>query len=464
MKVQAGELIRLLEGGVRDGTVQIDERLQRWAEAFEAWLEMRRTQFSRNVGVDSYNAWKEFLAFTRKAPWEVQAEDMEAFIEALEDKGLSVGTIQNRLTGLNQFYKYCQVNAIDEQSGDIFNPVAGVRRPRVKMYEKANYLSREEEKALLEVIRNDPSVIGKRDYALILLLLRTGCMAGEARRLRWGGPSSRSCARDASSPSGLHSGQGEQRSEGAGVWESPSTADFVLRSGQGLEEEVWEAIVDYLKAAGRMGRMQAGEYVFAPSRAPLDQMHHMVKVYAGWAGLNPDEITCHTLRHTAVMRWVEAGMCTEEVQKRLGRASRQKTEEYIRRLKEIPRRRSKPAREDFQTPSRGPCRTKPGNLLALRHGLRAKRLPEMEWLEEKGVRLKGFDRELVRLRVIIGRALILYEEAVTNEEKIHLLLAASTAGMRVGRLLKKRHDLREMVKNVELDEETLKDLREWGLI
>jgi integrase len=56
----------------------------------------------------------------------------------------------------------------------------------LKRNEKAETLSKEAEEALLEVIRNDPSVIGKRDLALFSLLLRTGCRAKEARNLQWG--------------------------------------------------------------------------------------------------------------------------------------------------------------------------------------------------------------------------------------------------------------------------------------
>jgi site-specific recombinase XerD len=180
VKVQENELIRLLFGDEAEEALNPDERLRRWAEAFDAWLEERRTQFSPNVGPDSHKAWAEFLAFTRKAPWEVRVEDVEAYIEALEGKGLQAGTIQKRLTGLKKFFKYCQEYRIDPKCEAGFNPAAMARRPIVKGYEKANYLSLEEEKALLEVIRNDPSVIGKRDYALFSLLLRTGCRAASA--------------------------------------------------------------------------------------------------------------------------------------------------------------------------------------------------------------------------------------------------------------------------------------------
>ena len=76
------ELVRLLYGDEAEGAIQPDERLRRWAEAFDAWLDERSTGFSLNVGEDSYTAWKEFLAFTRKAQWNIQVEDVEAYIGA----------------------------------------------------------------------------------------------------------------------------------------------------------------------------------------------------------------------------------------------------------------------------------------------------------------------------------------------------------------------------------------------
>jgi hypothetical protein len=159
MVSQPGELIRLIYGeepSAGDGAGNLDERLLRWADAFDAWLEERYTKFSRNVGPDSHRAWVEFLAFTRKEPWEVDVEEVEAFIEVLEERGLSAGTIQKRMTGLKSFYTFCQEKGIDRRCkagsrsgscGIKFNPAASARRPRVKQYAKANYLNLEEEEA-----------------------------------------------------------------------------------------------------------------------------------------------------------------------------------------------------------------------------------------------------------------------------------------------------------------------------
>lgn len=224
------ELLKLFELG--EGAVA-GERMMRWAEAFEDWMEERRSKFSRNVGGESHAAWREFLAFTGRPPWEADVPDLEAYIEALRKRKLWPATIKVRLAGLTKFYEYCQTHQIDRECEGGFNPVAGARRPKVRDYEKANYLSRKDEAELLEVIRQDPSPMGKRDFALFLMLLRTGWRVGEVRMLSWG-------------------------SLGAGEHGSGA-----------LPEEVWQAVQESLQATGRWETIQPEEYVFAPSAEPL---------------------------------------------------------------------------------------------------------------------------------------------------------------------------------------------------
>ena len=161
-------------------------RLQAWNDAFNSWLVQCCRRFAPRVAKDACAVWAEFLGFLQKLPWEVQAEHVNAYIESLIVKGFRPSTIGKRLTALRKFFQYCQNTGTDSQCGDGFNPVVGVRHPRVIRNERSNYLSREEEAALLEAIRRDPSPTGKRDYALFLLLLSTGCSAGVARRLKMG--------------------------------------------------------------------------------------------------------------------------------------------------------------------------------------------------------------------------------------------------------------------------------------
>ena len=441
------ELLRLLN--VDEGDA-VGERMMRWAEAFEAWMEERKARVSPKVAKFSIIAWGEFLASTDKPPWEVEAADVEAHLEALEKRKLRPGTLKQRLIGLAKFYDYCQANSIDAECPAGFNPVRQARRQEVKYYEKANYLSQAEEAALLEAARRDPSPMGKRDYALILMLLKTGWKAGQVRMLRW---------------KNLEEWKDWRGEEGIGDKGGAS-----LRLGT---EEVWEAVRAYLEATGRWEGIQAEEYVFAPSRDPLvreagnqagnwdgsrpicdDQLLHLVRLPAGRAGLKAEKITCGTLRNTAVMRQVEAGASAEEVGSTLGWTRSDNVKAYLRQLAQRPkgrlraRKRIDPATGEMvrpgskEIPARGPHRGGPRNHHALKHGLYAKYLPELEWLDEEGVELKGMDRAIMRWRIVMRRVMLVGDEARTLEDAMRLLKVMGIASVRLRKALKLKADLK----------------------
>jgi integrase len=420
------ELLNLLnieEGGSGDRCKVDEERMESWAQAFQDWIGERRARFNPKIGERSHLAWREFLAFTGKAPWKVRTVDVDLYVAQLEKRGLRAGTIANRLAGLSTFYQYCQEKGVDLRCETAFNPVKQARHPSVEEYKSANYLSRAEEAALLEAIQRDPSPMGKRDYALILMLLRTGWKAGPVRKLRWEGL-------------------------------APDTG--------GLPAQVWEAVREYLQATGRWETIQPEEYVFAPSRAPLvreareraddwagsrplspDELHYLVKLHAGRAGLKAKRITCHTLRHTAAMRRVESGATAEAVGAFLGR-ERYHTTTYLKKLETQPKERlraRKTASAEEQTPSRAPCRTKPGNHLALQHGLTAKYLPEFEWLAEQGVELPEIDWVILRYRIVMRRAMLVGEDVRTLEEAMRILKVMGIAAYRLVRAVKLKQEL-----------------------
>ncbi len=88
------ELARLLNRDLGEGEALQRERMRRWAQAFDAWLAERETRFSPKVGRESYNAWKDFLAFTGKAPWETQTEDVvEAILQSARTGTIGDGKV-----------------------------------------------------------------------------------------------------------------------------------------------------------------------------------------------------------------------------------------------------------------------------------------------------------------------------------------------------------------------------------
>ena len=179
----------------------------------------------------------------------------------------------------------------------------------------------------------------------------------------------------------------------------------------------------------------------------MDQLHYLLKLHAERAGLKAEKITCHTLRATAAMRRGEGGEPPEAVSAVLGRERVDHTKAYLGQLKRRPKgrlmARTRAEGEIRRDASRGPCRARPRNHLALTHGLTAKYLPELEWLAEQGVNLEGLDATILRLRVVVRRAMILGNEVRTLKEGMRLLDALGTAAVRLAKVLKVRHELRE---------------------
>jgi integrase/recombinase XerD len=409
----------------------IDPRLLLWARAFQFWIAERRSVPSPSIGKDAFAAWRDFLAMIPKPPWEIEPADVQAYLESLQSRKLRPGTIGKRLNALSQFYACCQTNRVDPGCEAGFNPVQGVRKPAERRYEKVNYLSKGAESALLEAIRQDPSVLGKRDYALFLALLRTGWKAVRVRQLRWG----------------------EINAKGE---KSPQV---------GLPQEVLSAIHEYLEASGRLDGIRDRDYVFVPSKDPLLreagsnaqdwdanrpisvwQLRLLLKKAAARAGLRSGAITCHTLRHTAAIRRLQAGESEQAVQSALDLKSARHLNESLAWLKKRQKRLNKrplPAGEIEPPPSRGPCWAKPRNHLRLTHGLRARYLPEFEWLAGQGVKLDLADANVLRWRVVLRRLLLFSKDTQDLDRAIYFLDVAGIAARRLVKGLEMRRQLRK---------------------
>src|SRR5471032_2107808 len=92
-----------------------------------------------------------------------------AWRKTLEDRALSGATIRRKLAAMSSLFEYlCEKNAVD------FNPVKGAKRPRVESGEgKTPALGDHQARALLDA--PDPETLkGKRDRALLAVLLYHG--------------------------------------------------------------------------------------------------------------------------------------------------------------------------------------------------------------------------------------------------------------------------------------------------
>jgi site-specific recombinase XerD len=307
--------------------------MQVWAEAFEMWLESRRTENTRRA----YRAaWQDFTEFSMgKNPWMVGKKDIAEWTESLHKRKLADTTIGLRLAAISSFYEYVSSDytVVDGAGNEIplhtHNPASAKSlRPKVVPYGKATYLSAKEAKALLKAIKRN-SAQGLRDYALFLTYLSTGRRNTEVRNLKWG--------------------------------DFQQVGDTMMYrwSGKGKEDEkfempkeAWKAILAYLKAAERLDSIQEQDYIFTalsdrakrlknidaetwdPTAQPLSmrEVGRLLKHYCKKAGLDPKKVHVHTLRHSAAMLRKEAGDSMEDISAFLAHSGIAVTQIYVHRV------------------------------------------------------------------------------------------------------------------------------------
>ena len=306
-----------------------EELLERWwGEAAAAWLETKGA--STNTRRAYAAALEGFFQSAGMRPWEVGGVQVIGWQQEMREAGLAETTVNLRLAAVSSFFEFCcyRFSVTDPATGREVvlaerNPVKRVERGKVSPYEKAGYLSVEEVRALLRSIRRD-TVVGLRDYALITAYVYTGRRSAEIRNLRWG----------------------EIRQEG-GRWFYRWTGKGRKSRTDELPLPVYPAMVEYLRAAGRLEGMKAGDFVFVArdgevaerlprvreavgrEAGPLSGsfVNRVVKKCARRAGLK--EIHTHTLRHTAAMLRRELGADLQALQELLGHSSLAITQIYV---------------------------------------------------------------------------------------------------------------------------------------
>ena len=294
---------------------------EKWANAFNLWLSSKSGNTRRAYQL----AWEMLMDFTGKMPWEMGSADIEAWAAQLRSQHAE-STVQQRLAAVSSFFSYAKSQYMDFVDGvemplHHYNPAKTVNRPKVQAYGKAHPLSIEGIKALLDAIdRTTP--LGKRDYALILAFVLTGRRNSEIRNLRWGDLEQRD-------------GRTWYRWQGKGC-----------TSGRyELPAAVFLAITDWLSCAGLMDGIQPEDFIFTalcdhakyfpgvehePGRPLSDRyVRDLVKKYARAAGLDPDLIRVHDLRHTAAMLRAEAGDDVRDISTFLGHSDLRTTSRYL---------------------------------------------------------------------------------------------------------------------------------------
>ena len=269
---------------------------------------------------DKVTAVTSFFDFSGKHPGEVTPEEISRWRAGMEARGLKPATVYARVSRVSAFYRWLMS---DPQLSRFIrsNPAAQARPryPRPYQSESTKALSDEEMNSLLGIVRRlagTGSVVGKRDYALLLFYFLTGLRRSEVIGLR---------------------GSDLEFKDGALV------IKYRRKGGKFTAREVsdtspYEALRDYLGAAGRGNVLGTERPLWtrhdragrpgAPlsSRAFVDNL----KGYAREAGLS--HVHLHQTRHTYARIVAEETGSFIEAQEALDHENQATTRVYIQRI------------------------------------------------------------------------------------------------------------------------------------
>jgi site-specific recombinase XerD len=260
-----------------------------------------------------------FFRYMGKLPSEVEPGDVQEWLRELEGKGIKPGTTYQHACLLSSFYSWV---IRDPEIGQHIrgNParLARPKAPKPYQTESVKAMSDEEVQALVGVVHRrslEGNLVGKRDYALLLMYLATGLRRQEIISLR---------GRDIHADETLIMAY---RAKGG---------DY--RSREVRESQVKDALLDYLLAAGRMHALKTDAPLWtrhdrAGKPGEALSSHCFVKnlkKYALEAGLK--EFHLHRTRHTFARIVSEFTGDIMATQNALDHQNRSTTRVYVQRI------------------------------------------------------------------------------------------------------------------------------------
>jgi integrase len=155
-----------------------------WTDATTGGSIARRQDIKR----DKSNAVLSFFGFSGKHPAAVTPADVKGWQVEMEEKGLAQTTVYARICHLSSFFRWAMKDPLLGQYLES-NPVSYAHPKAPKPYQtrSAKALTEKQSFTLLNVVgakARSGDLVGKRDYALLLLYITTGMRRSEVISLR----------------------------------------------------------------------------------------------------------------------------------------------------------------------------------------------------------------------------------------------------------------------------------------
>ena len=233
----------------------------------------------------------------------VKRSDIITYKDSLISEGKSAYTIDNYLASIRQFFKY---TCLKDYHDDI---AYGIQSPRRERRFRKNPLTGQQVIDLLSLC--DDSINGRRDYAMILLMVSTGLRRIEVSRVNIGDI---------------------QHESGSYVLYIQRKGQTEKRSMVALIDNAIDAINEYLCMRVTPNNDEPlfvyHGFKSTDKRIHPDKVNAIVKSYMIQINLLGRKYTAHSLRHTAACLTLEAGATPKEVQSLLGHSNVMITEVY----------------------------------------------------------------------------------------------------------------------------------------
>jgi integrase len=308
-------LVPGLSGAEQDDMPAVLNAVCLWADSCTLPDAGRREDLLR----DKRRAVEAFFSFTGKHPGDITAQDVKRWQESLAGKGLRPNTVYVRTSFLSSFYEWLMRDpALGRHIAR--NPVerARPRAPKAYQTESVKSLTDDELNRLLAVVAKRAAsgdVVGKRDYALLLLFVATGMRRAEILGLR---------------------GRDLRLNDGLVITSRVKGGNYAGR--EVADPRVRRALVDYLSSAGRLHVLKTDAPVWTrhdraggPGEALSSHCYvKNLKKYARTAGL--DNFHLHQTRHTFARIVAEETGSIVETQDALNHSNPSTTRVYVQRI------------------------------------------------------------------------------------------------------------------------------------
>ena len=243
--------------------------------------------------VEGYaNAVKQYMGFIEQYGMNPQSQEtVKEYKRHLLGLGYKASTVNSYITSIKRFYVYL------EENGACKNVAKKVKKVHETKDFKKDCLTVQQAKNVLCTINTD-SLTGKRDYALMCLLLYTGLRTIEVSRAQVGD------IRNKGNATVLYV-------QGKGHTEKDS---FVV-----LPERAQDALNEYLKARPETLTNESPLFACTGNRATNKPLHvksisRIVKGIFKENGLVSERLTAHSTRHTACTLALLSGASLQDVQ------------------------------------------------------------------------------------------------------------------------------------------------------